>query len=210
MPVLNVERFLSRTVAQTHGEKLLFGSAHRPSLVDHRARVFASSKFRYPAPDELASRILVALLLGGRIDAERIDARGSRLHLHLAPVDTRLKVEKLSGQMKAGFTPMQPQVMCGEAHEHRAHAKIQPARSVQTSHACIDQGIPGVAVFPCFEACKVKVILPQAIVTSRCIKPFEGGLGFQPLNEVAMPVQAPDKTMQMPGEAMCVGVVLAC
>ena len=60
------------------------------------------------------------------VNSDRIDPRCARLHLRLRVVNTRLIIGELARQMQGWQAPMQPQMIAGKAHQHSAHAKIQP------------------------------------------------------------------------------------
>ena len=100
-------------------------------------------QLRHPTTNKDALWVLILRLLRWRVDAKGIDRSRSTLHLHLTPMDTRLKIEKLPSQMKACRTPMQPEVIRREAHQHRPHPKVNPSRCTQAAHAGINHRVTG-------------------------------------------------------------------
>jgi hypothetical protein len=70
----------------------------------------------HPTTNKNALGVLILRLLRWRVDAKGIDRGRSALHLHLTPVDTRLKIEELPSQMEACWAPVQPEVIGREAH----------------------------------------------------------------------------------------------
>ena len=179
-----------------------FGCGHCGAFVDDRGRVSRSADLWDPLPDVTPLWIVVQRLLGRRVDAQGVDAGRARLHLHLAPVDTGLEVQKLTCQKQARLTPVQPQVVGRKADQHRAHAKVQPARSAQLAHAGIHHGVAGAAFAPGLQVRQVDragvdaVARAQAVNRTRHVAPFDGRLVFELLHEVTVPAQAAGKAAQ--------------
>ena len=140
----------------------------------------------HPSPNEVPVRVLVQGLLGGRIDAQGVDARGAALHLHLAPVDARFEVGELPRQVQAGGAPMQPQVVGRKAHQHGPHAEIQPAGGVEAAHAGVHHGVARLPVLPGLQPAGLRVapsrrtrkVLPrtQAVAGAGEVGEFDFGL----------------------------------
>ena len=119
--------------------KCCLGSPHRHGMINHRQWIAAAHlapapnleimrhrprlmeigerhplKFWHPASDEHTGRALLHRLLRRVVDSQRVDAGRPALHLHLRPVNTWLKVEKLTSQVKACRPPRQPQRVAGK------------------------------------------------------------------------------------------------
>jgi hypothetical protein len=75
------------------GVKALRRAHERDPLVDDWRRVSRRAELGHPAPDVGDVGVVVARLFGRRADAQRVDADGAALYLHLAPVDVGLRVE---------------------------------------------------------------------------------------------------------------------
>ena len=139
-------------------------------------------------------------LFGGRIHAQRVDAGGAALHLHLAPMDAGLVVQKLARQKQACLPPVQPQVVAGKAHEHGPHAEVEPAGRNQRSHARVHHGVASTTLAPGGEAGVVEVVLAQAVAYTGKVAKLNAGLVFKLLHEMAVPAQPPCKAAQRIGQ----------
>lgn len=98
-----------------------------------------------PAAHEDPVRVLVQRLLERVVDPRSVDSGGARLHLHLRVVDAGLVVEELARQVQRGRPPWLPQLVAGEADQHRAHAEVDPAGGQQHAHAGIHHREAGLA-----------------------------------------------------------------
>ena len=123
--------------------------------------------FWHPAAYELALGVLIHRLLDGVIDAQCINARRSRLHLHLWVVNAWLKIDKELGQMVSRSLPMQPKVVGSEGHQHGPHAKVDPTLGQQETHAGIDKRITRMSGAPRLEFGLVEIVLTQTVAASR-------------------------------------------
>ena len=182
--------------------KPVLGCIHGLALVDDGRWISRGAQFRYPLPDVVPFGVVIARLLGRRIDAQRVDACRARLHLHLAPVDAGLEIEELARQKQPRLAPVQPQVVGRKADQHGAHAEIQPTGGTQLAHAGIDHRIAGAAFAPCLEANSIHravvntIARAQPVDCSRHIAPLDGGFVFKLLHEVTVPAQPAGKAAQ--------------
>ena len=210
--------FRPRARSLPHGRKPLPSQRHRSLVVNHRSRIILadgatvaglhfqghemrlrqprfghSGQLGNPAADKHAFRILIERLLRGRVDAQRIDARGPRLHLELAEMNARLEIKKVPPQINGRLTPVQPKVVSGKARHHGPHAKVQPSSGPHRAHAGIDHRIPrgpflpAAETFPCFR--RRRKSLTHAVESPGKVLELDARFVFQLLHEVAMPAQ---------------------
>ena len=160
-------------------------------------------QFGHPLPDEDSGRVLLKALFQGVIDAQRVNARHARLHLALAVMDARLIIGKLAGKMQRRRPPVEPQMIGGKAHHHGAHAKGQPATSIQIAHAGIHQRIAGLPALPCRKPCR-RIAAPflQRMIGGMERAKLHRRFIFQFLNEMAVPVKTAFKTFDLRCPAM--------
>ena len=128
--------------------------------------------FGHPAAYELALGVLIHRLLDGVIDAQGINARRPRLHLHLWIVDTWLKIDKELGQMVGRSLPMQPKVVGSKGHQHGPHAEVDPTLGDQETHAGIDKRITRLSGAPGLEFGLSEIVLTQAVTASGHVAVF--------------------------------------
>ena len=62
---------------------------------------------------------------------------------------------------------MQPQVIRRKRHEHGAHAKVDPAGSIQIAHARINEREAGLTFAPGFKVTLIKVVFAQTVAAPR-------------------------------------------
>ena len=173
---------------------LLQISWHAPGLEQPGVRHAAHR--RQPTPDKVPLRVMVLRLFDGVVNPRGVDAGGARLHLHLAPMDAGLVVQKLPRQPQAYLAPMQPQRVGRYRHQHGPHPKVDPASLAQHHHARVHHGPTGA---PGHQGLKVRTVpawLTQAVVAPVHVAPFQLGLALQLLDEVAMPEQSARKSTQ--------------
>ena len=120
-----------------------------------------------------------------------VDAGGAGLHLRLRPVDAGLVIGEQAGELAAGGAPVLPELVGGDAHDHRAHPEVEPAGGAQHAHAGVDERPAGAALGPGGEARFVEC-------RAGFHRPDERGaidlrLALQLLDEVAVPVQTADE-----------------
>ncbi len=203
-----------RVVAPDHAAGALLHVCRQAPRRGQAGRGHAA-ELGHPAADEHALGVVVERLLGGRVDAQRIDAGGAALHLHLAPVDAGLEIQELAGQVQAGRPPVQPQVVSGEADEQRSHAKVDPARGQQRAHAGVDHRVAGAALAPRGKALlrggiPVGPVAGAQAVGGACeVAPLDVRLVLELLHEVAMPAQPPGEAAQVVRVAAGLGVARA-
>jgi hypothetical protein len=164
-------------LADAAPRQFLHRRRHGPGL--GQVRQGHTRQLRHPQADEEPLRVLVLGLLGGRVHAQGVDPCGAALHLHLAPVDARLEVQKLARQEQPRLAPVQPQVVAGKTHQHRTHAEIQPARGAQGPHAGIDHRVAGAAFAPGGKAGFVEVVFAQAIARACEVAKLDLWLAFE-------------------------------
>ena len=116
----------------------------RPGFV----HIVCVTQFRHPFPDKFASRVVVKPLFNRIVDANGVHARRTRLHLNLAVVDPGLIVSEETPQPRCGRSPIQPQVIACETHQHRAHSKVEPTCCLEVAHAGIDHGVASHPLLP--------------------------------------------------------------
>jgi hypothetical protein len=153
-------------------------------------------QFRHPAADEVAVGVVVLALLDRVVDADRVDARGARLHLALAPVDAGLVVDEQACQPQPALAPRQPEVIAGHRHQHRPHAEVDPARGDQGPHAGIHERQPGAPLGPGRQPLGVGVAQPGG--EGMELAELQIRLAFEFLDEVAVPVQPGLEARQRP------------
>ena len=155
-----------------------------------------SFEFGQPPSQEHAHRIVIGHLLARRVDAQRVDAGHAALHLHLRVVDAGLEVQEETREDFGGVRPVQPEMVAREAHQHGAHAEVDPAGRVQRAHAGVDHGVAGVAGAPGLQARGIELGFAQAVVDARHVGPLEIGLVFELLRKVTVPAQPLLETRQ--------------
>jgi 3-oxoacyl-[acyl-carrier protein] reductase len=156
------------------GCKTGFGLGQGHALVDDGRGVGRGAEFRHPAAHVQALRVVMGRLLGRRVDAQRVDARGARLHLHLAPVDAGLEVEELPRQEQPRLAPVQPQVVGRKADQHGAHAEVQPAGGAQLAHAGVDHRVARAAFAPGLQAFGVERVGVHAVARAQPVENARG------------------------------------
>ena len=161
-------------LADSQLQMLLHDNRHAPRLKQPRIR--HAAHVRQPAAHEMAMRIMVVRLFDGVVNARGVDASRTGLHLHLAPMDTRLVVQKLSRQPLPHGSPMQPQRISGDRHQHGAHAKVEPACLAQHHHAGVNQWPARAGRGQGFKMCRVPVVFTQAVVAAVHVLIFQLGL----------------------------------
>gem|GEM_PF-589863 len=168
-------------------EQVLLQSRH----VMRVSKVFIgdSFKFRQPSANEVSARILLGGLAGWGVDADGVNPGDSGLHLALAVVDAGFVIEEQSGEVQGGLSPVQPQVVGGERHQHGPHSKINPCSCLQRPHAGVDHGIPCDALLPYFEQILAEVIFAEPVEGRIDVAEFNGRFIFEFLDEVAVPCQ---------------------
>ena len=87
-----VDNRLGIVGAERPAQPLLGGPIHHPGLVQKHRR--HRRQLGQPAANEQAIGIVIDALLDRVVDADRIDAGGARLHLALAPVDSRFVIDE--------------------------------------------------------------------------------------------------------------------
>ena len=150
-------------------------------------------KFRHIGANEGAGRVLIDALLYGIINAHRIDARSSRLHLYLRPMDSRFIIDKLPRQMQPAITPRQPQMIACEGHQHGPHPEIDPSMLIERAHTGVNEGESRLPCPPGRKPLRVSDIGANPIIGAMEVFKFKPGLIFKLLHEVAMPMLAPDE-----------------
>ena len=190
-------------MADAHAAVHLHVQRHFPWLKAPGQRHFA--QHRQPAGNKFAVRVQLQRLFDRVVNAQGIAAGAARLHLRLRPVDARFVIDKQARQVLAGKLPGQPQIIAGKAHQHGAHAKIQPAGGAQHGHAGVHQRITGVAIAPGGQPLRVGVGA-QRVHRRQWGVMFQLGALFEFLNKVAMPGQPRFKGVQAMRQALGVRV----
>ena len=139
------DRFGVVTTNHTFSNALLY-LIHLPRLGQELER--HPCQLGHPTTNKNALRVLILRLFSWRIDSQGIDRGRSALHLHLTPMDARLKIEELPSQMKACLAPVQPEVIGREAHQHCPHPKVDPSGCTQAAHAGINHRVTGLPLRP--------------------------------------------------------------
>ena len=62
-----------------------------------------------------------------RIDSDGIDAGDTGLHLRLAEVNTRFKIDEMFGEELSRFSPVQPKLVGCKTHQCGPHSEVDPA-----------------------------------------------------------------------------------
>ncbi len=172
-------------------EALAVGGVEVPGLVDEGG--FDVGEFGDPLADEGAVGVVVETLFHRRIDADGVDAGLAGLHLALRPMDAWFVIREQAGEGGARGLPGQPEIVGGEGHEHGAHAEIDPAMGDEIAHRGVEEGVAGLAGDPALEGGWVGWMGAEISQSRDEGLGFDGGLCFEFLNEMAVPVQAGDE-----------------
>lgn len=128
------------------------------------------------------------------IYAYDMHAGSTCLHLKLGVVDAGFIVQEKLGKVTCAVFPMLEEVVGQEGDEHGAHPEIDPARVMEAAHTGVNDRDAGVAGFPGFEGCAI-IMERKLFVSGLSALVLEGGVDFEFLNEMAVPVQPGEKLL---------------
>lgn len=110
------------------------------------------------------------------------------MHLKLRKMNTRVVIQKNTGQVVDTPSPVLFQPMTQKAYQQGPHSKINPSRFQEGPHAGIDQRVPGLSKLPSLDViasvgpCQVGIRLVNGLG-------FVAGFLLEFLDKMVMPLQ---------------------
>ena len=150
-------------------------------------------QLRHPPSNKQTLRVLIETLLHRIVDPDGVDPGGSRLHLHLRPVNAGFIIGEKPRQMQARCSPVQPQMIAGNCHQHCPHSKIHPSGGRECPHAGIDKGQARLPFLPGFKPFSVRLGRSKPLVGGVQVAELQRGFVFKLLHEMAVPVKTARK-----------------
>ena len=150
-------------------------------------------QFRHPLFDEQPVRIAFQALLDRIVNADGVDAGHAGLHLKLAEMNPRFKIEEAPRQMLHAGLPG-GRGGASKSCQHGAHAKIQIPRFGHAAHARVDERD---ARLPSLQAsrdsgcrCEIRIAAVHAFK-------FYAAFRLKLLDEVPLPAQSAAKRLEV-------------
>ena len=183
---------------------LLFSSGHGPGFMN----ILLAEACQYwdisAHKDYL--RILIFSLFHKMVYPSSIDFGGSRLHLCWWIMNPRLVIRKDSCQMRRDSFPIQPKIVCGEAHQHTSHSKVDPSCLDQASHASVQRGKSSCRSSPGWIVVFVPVpqLTMQWLIRRMQVVLLNQRISFKLLNKVHTPMNSCLEGSQRSAKGGCV------
>ncbi len=117
-------------------------------------------------------------------------------------MDAGFVIGEEARQHRAGVAPVQPQVVGGHRHQHRAHPEVDPAGGLQRAHAGVHEGDAGLSPHPCPEAGGVGRARAQPFAGGVQAAVFQRRLVLELLDEMVAPGEARLEGAQTSGPAV--------